>query len=378
MKDKYRVSIILFVGVVTALCSVSLAIVDLRRIEEVTRKNVLAPADLQAIDDFMKDAVTDLVRTEDFTAIAGVRDIILDHQADKAQPSARSQYAEQFSESAYKHISDAIREADTLSDPVKRVKVLTNLLILIENLEDPRLTDLAVAQISREDSPVRYWGVRASTDPEVWAKINQNAATAAPLAAKIVTECSKVTASSDAEALRVMADFAARINTPAASDLLVRVADARIAAYANWTVGRELVDTSILQHLCDKLTAGGTPNPALGRCFGQLYSFAIQRYIKGQRLGVLSEASTTQLVAVLVQTEQNCLGRLLGTPQATIMRLVEASNLDGLQAEHDRLLGSADEPGALPTKLGYNYGHDGQARPNPVELPNPPQPSTAL
>jgi hypothetical protein len=372
MKVKYRVSIII-VGVVTALCSVSQAIVDLRRIEEVTRKSVLTQDDLQVIDDFMSDAVTDLVRTEDFSAIGEIREIILNHRADKAQSSARPQYTEQFSESARKHISAAIDEADTLENRANRVKVLTNLMILVENLADPDLVDVAVAQIRRPDSPVRYWAVRAATDSDVWTAINQDAATASRLTATILTECSKVTTTSDAETLRLMADFSARINSAAANDLLARVADARIAAYANWTVGRELVDGTILKHLCDKLTAGGTPNPDLARRFGQLYSFVMERYIKGLRLGAIGEMSVPQLIAVLVQTEQSCLGRLLGAPQATITRMVEASNLDGLQAEHDRLLGTADHPGALPTRLGFAYGNDGQTRPDPIALPDPPQ-----
>ena len=100
MKLKRAVSIILVVGVVLTLFSVSQAVVDLRRIEEVMKKNVLTPTDLRDIDAFMKDAVTDLVRTEDFTGVSKVRSIILNHQADQAQPSARAQYALQFSESA--------------------------------------------------------------------------------------------------------------------------------------------------------------------------------------------------------------------------------------------------------------------------------------
>ena len=111
MKLKRAVSIILVVGVVLTLLSVSQAVVDLRRIDEVTKKNILTPADLEVIDEFMRDAVTDVVRTEDFTAISRTRSIILNHQADKAQPSAQAQYATQFSESAYKHISDALAEA---------------------------------------------------------------------------------------------------------------------------------------------------------------------------------------------------------------------------------------------------------------------------
>ncbi len=377
MKLKRAVSVILVVGVVLTLFSVSLAVVDVEQVEEVAKKNVLTPADLRVIDAFMGDAVTDLVRTDDFTAVSKTRSIILNHMADKVQPSAQGQYADQFFESAHEHIAEAIREADTLPDESRQFKVITNLMILVENLEDQRLMDLAIEQIRRENGPVRYWAVRAATDPELWEKVNRNENTAAGLAATILAECNQVAADSDAEVLRLMADFAGRVDTPAAESLLVQVADARIARYAKWTVGYELIDSAVLRQLCDRLVAADTPAGPLAQRFAQLYSFAIQRYIKGQRSDVLKKASQNYLVAVLVQTEQNCLGRLLGTPQATITRLITAGDLVGLQAEHDRLFGTAAQPGALPAKLGFSYGAEGQNRSVPLMLPDPPRPPTA-
>ncbi len=377
MKLKSAVSVILVVGVVLAVFSVSKAVVDLRRIEEVTKKNVLTPADLQVIDEFMRDAVTDLVRTEDFTSVSKTRSIILNHQADKAQPSAQAQYAQQFSESAYRQIGAAIQEADALPNESKRFKVITNLLILAESLKDPRLVDLAIGQIRRENGPVRYWAIRAAADLELWSNLSQNQAAAAPLATRILSECSQVAAGSRAEVLRLMAEFAGRFDTADAEKLLAGVADARIAGYAAWTVSYELVDSAILERLCDKLTAGETADPQIAKRFAQLYSFAIQRFIKGRRLDILNDTSRDYLISVLVGTEQNCLGRLLGSPAATITRLIQANDLVGLQAEHDRLFGAPGRPGLLPTKLNFTYGPDGQTRPSPILLSDPPQRPTS-
>lgn len=375
MKLKRAVSVILVFSVVLAVLSVSQAVVDLRRIEEVATKNVLTAEDLRVIDDFMNDAVTDIVRTEDFTAVSKTRSIILNHQADKAQPSARGQYAQQFSESAYKQIAEAIKEAEALSSASRRFKVVANLLILVENLEDPRLIDLAIEQLGAENGPVRYWAVRAATDPELWAKLSQNQTNAARLAATIMARCSQAAAGSNADVLRLMAEFAGRFDTSAAAELLAAVADARIARYADWTVEYELVDGVVLKTLTDKLLGGAAPEPQLARRFAQLYSFVIQRYIKGRSAsgGLLDDASRNYLVAVLVQTEQNCLGRLLAAPQATITRLVTADDLDGLGAEHDRLLGAPGEAGVLPARLGFTYGTEGQGRAAPATLPDPPQ-----
>ena len=373
MKLKRAVSVILVVGVILAVFSVSKAVVDLRGIEEVTKKDVLTPADLQVIDEFMNDAVTDLVRTEDFTAVSKTRSIILNHQADKAQPSAQEQYALQFSESAYKQIGEAIREADGLPNESKRFKVITNLLILADSLKDPRLVDLAIGQIRRENGPVRYWAVRAATDPELWSKLSQQEGVAAQASARILTDCSQVAAGSGPESLRLMAEFAGRFNTAEAESLLVRVADARVARYADWTVSYELVDGAILKGLCDKLTAAGAADSQTAKRFAQLYSFAMQRFIKGQRLGILKDTSRDYLISVLVGTEQNCLGRLLGSPQATITRLIQADDPIALQAEHDRLFGAPGAPGVLPAKLNFSYGPEGASQPTPILLTDPPQ-----
>lgn len=377
MKLKHAVSVILVVGVILTVFSISYAIVDTRQIDAVLEKNVLTADDLQVIDEFLRDTLRQLVRTEDFTEVSRTRSIILNRQADRAQPSARAQYAQQFSESAYRRISEAIQEADTLLDEDEQFKVITNLLILVENLRDPRLVELAVEQIRRENGPVRYWAVRAATAAEVWTELNQNQAAASRLATRILEACSEAAANSDAEVLRLMAQFAGRFNTPAAENLLVRIADARIARYADWTVKYELVDAAILRQLCDKIAAAGTPQAPLARRFAQLYSFAIQRYINGQRLGALRESSRNYLVAVLVQTEQNCLAKLLPAPQATITRLITSGNLEGLQTEHDRLLGAPNQPGVLPARLNFNYGSNGASRTAPAILPDPPRRSNS-
>lgn len=75
----------LVVGLVLAMFSVSRAVVDLRRIKEVHGKSVLTQQDMQVIDEFMQDAVEDLVRTTDFTQVSKIRTIILTYQSSQAQ-----------------------------------------------------------------------------------------------------------------------------------------------------------------------------------------------------------------------------------------------------------------------------------------------------
>jgi len=370
MSFKRAVFVLLVAGLVLAMFSVSRAVVDLRRIKEVHGKSVLTQQDMQVIDEFMQDAVEDLVRTTDFTQISKIRAMILTYQSPQAQ------YAQQYSESALRHITAGLDEARTdIRDDSRRFKVIANLLILIDSLKDPRLVNVAVAEIKHPNNAVRYWAVRAVSDSELWAKLNQNQAAASQLAGRILAECGQAVGGSSPEVLRLMADFAGRFDTPQAERLLAQVADARIASYADWSVKYELMDGAVLATLCEKLMAGGAAKPELAQRFGQLLSFVMQRYIKGQGQSVLQPASANYLVSVMIDTEEKCLGRLLGTPQVNIRRAVEAGDLNALQAEHDKLLGTGSQAGTLTSKLNISYGPEGQSQAAPLALPPQPQSS---
>ena len=368
MSLKRAVFAILVGGLVLMMFSVSRAVVDLRRIKEVHGKSVLTQQDLEVIDEFMKDAVTDLVRTTDFTQVSKTRTTILTYRSPQAQ------YAQQYSESSYRHIAAGVEEARTdIRDDSRRFKVIANLLILVDSLKDPRLVDLAIAEIRHPNSAVRYWAVRATTDPALWSKLSQDQSAAAQVTGQILAECSQVVGSSSPEVLRLMADFAARQDSAEAERLLLQVADARIGRYADWSVKYELMDGAILQVLCDKIVAGGASGGPLAKRFGQLLSFAMQRYLKGQSDAAIKPISLNYLVSVLIETEEKCIGRLVGTPQATLRRAIEAKDFAALQAEHDRLLGAGDQAGVLSAKFSVDYGLDGQNRPAPLVLPDRPQ-----
>lgn len=356
--------VVLLVGLV--LAPIASAVVDTRGVDEVIKKNVLTPQDLTVVDAFVLDAIEDIVRTDDFAQIATARTTLLSRQ------NAQAQYAQQFSESVARHVPAAIQEAEGASDPVRRFKVLTNLLILVDGLKDPRLVDMAVREIPQESNSVRYWAVRASTDQALWTKLNQNQAAAAQLAERIIAECTKAVETSSPEVISLMVDFAGRFNTPAAQTLLIRAADERIKRYGSWDTGYELPDMAILKLLGDRLAA--TPNPEAAKRFAQLYSFVIQRYIKGQQKNVLTDASRGCLISVIAEVESKSLSKLLGARQPSLTQALQAGNLDTLQAEHDKLLGGTGQAGALVSKLNINYGTSGSSRATPLLLPDPPAP----
>ena len=365
MKIRSAVLILLVSGLVLAFFSIAKAVVDTRAIDEVLKKTVLTPQDLGTIDAFVLDVVEEIAQTDDFTQIATTRAALLSRQGTQAQ------YTQQLSDSAGKHISARLQEAQGIADPVRRFQIMANLLILVDGLKDPRLADMAVRSIGQADNCVRYWAVRTATDQALWAKLNQNQAAAAQLADRIVAECNRVIESSSPEVVNLMVDFAGRFNTPGAEALLIRAADERIKRYAAWNTGYELADVAILKLLTNRLAAG-TPNPEVARRFAQLYSFVIQRYIKGQQRNILTGASRGYLTSVIVEVEDKCLSKLLGVPQRTLTTALQEANLEKLLAEHDRLLGGTGQTGALVSKLNFTYGTGPGNRTAPLPLPDPP------
>jgi len=370
MKGRRSIFAVLAVFLVVVTSSAS-GVVDTSEIDKVRDKGVLDSGDLQIIDKFVADAVKDLVDTVDFTSIARVRTVILSRKSSETV-SAAAQYAEQFSESAHKYISEAFERVEMLISEDSKLKAKLNLLILIDGLENLRLADLAVKMLNDESMVIRYWAVHSLTNPGIIKQLNSPESADSQLASEIAGELANAVEGASAEALVLMAKFGAEVRIRAAEDLLVKMADKRISKYAGWTVDYELVDAVILKSLCSKMSSETVGNVAIARRFGQLYSYAIQRYVKGRDF--LDAASKRRLASVLVETEKSCIGGLL-VPQSVTKRAVEQNNYTELLQEHSRLLGDETTAGRLGLKLGFDYGQadDGSRRIAPLALPEPPK-----
>jgi hypothetical protein len=360
--------------VVWAICLVLMAssgsAVETGDIDVISKKDILDEKDLQIIDKFVADAVDELVKTEDFTSISKIRAAIT-YRSISSRESARTQYNAQFSESARKYISRAIDDAKELTSETRRFRVIVNLLILVDSLKDLRLTDVAMKCFNDEDA-IRYWAVHSVTNAGVIKQLNSGAAADSELAEKITKQLEALVESSSPEVLGLMAEFAAKVNVPGGEELLLRIADCRIKKYQNWTVEHELLDGDILKLLDGKIPSEGAGKTSVARRFGQLYSYAIQRYIKGQE--VLSDAQKNQLASVLVETEASCISRILKVTQSVVKNAVEQGDFAALLQEHNRLLGDETKAGQLSLRLNFDYGKkpDGNRRLAPLTLPDPP------
>jgi hypothetical protein len=358
------------VFLILMLNSVSFA-VDTRKIDVCCNKEILGDECLQIIDDFVADSVNELVKTEDFTSIAKLRTVILSH-SNSSKESAKAQYRQQFSESAHKYISDALEEAKKLTPETKRFRVILNLLILVDSLDDLRLADLAIKQLNDENA-LRYWAVHSITNDSIIKQLNSGGAANLELAKRITEHLKGLVESSSPETLALMAEFAAKVNIPQGEELLLQIADWRIKEYHDWTVNYELLDGDILKLLDSKIPAESTSKADVARRFGQLYSYAIQRYIKGR--DILSDTQKNQLASVLVETEVSCISKRLKVTQSVVKNAVEQGDFPALLQEHNRLLGDETKAGQLPLKLNFDYGKkaDGSRRTAPLELPEPPK-----
>jgi len=371
MNGKWVIFAVLVVFLILVINSGSEA-VDTREIDICCQKELLDDGDLKIIDDFVAEAVDELVKTKDFTSIARIRTVILS-RSNSSMDSAKAQYAAQFSESAHKYISKAFEEAQQLTSAEHRFKIILNLLILVDALEDLRLADLAIKWFNDENKAIRYWAVHSVTNAGITEQLNSGGEANLELAERITEQLKELAETGSPEILALTAEFAAKVNIPQAEELLLQIADMRIRRYEDWTVEYELWDGAILKLLDSKIPSGSINKATVARRFGQLYSYAIQRYVKGR--DVLSDTQKHQLASVLVETEIFCISKRLRMAQSVVKSAVEQDDYTALLQEHNRLLGDETRAGQLPLKLNFDYGKkpNGSKRIAPLALPEPPK-----
>ncbi|MGA2092936.1 MAG: hypothetical protein ABSH16_05960, partial [Sedimentisphaerales bacterium] len=278
------------------------------------------------------------------------------------------QFAQQFSDSAKKYIAADLEKAEGLNPPERRFRVTINLLMLVDGLADPHLAEIPLKYVDYNKPAVSYWAVHCLTSPEIVTKLNS--AKDSEVTRQISRRLEAIVSTASPQTLGLIASFAGKI--PDGFDLLLKVADRRIASYADWSVEDELLDASVLQQLCDKIVSSDTGKAEAARRFCQLYSYVFQRYLKGDDW--LSDTQKTQLISVLVETEKNCLPKLTGKPSISIKRAIETSDNKALQQEHNNLLGDATKAGQLLADLNFDFGKDknGGVITHPRQLSLPP------
>ena len=343
---------------------------DSAAIDKVRAKGVLDDSDLQTIDKFVAQSIQELVKGTDFTSVSKIRASIVS-RANATSESSAAQYSQQFIESVHKHMAAGLEDAANLTLEELKFRVTLNFLILSEEMGNVRLADLALKQFDSKSEAIRYWAVRCVTNPAVIKQLKQsNSSDQSKMTAQIIERLKEMVNTAGTETVALVTDFADKMENPQADALLLQIADMRIKKYADWTVKNGLVDVTVLGALSDKM-AMERSNQEFGRRFGQLYSYAIQRYIANIKGGnFLSPDEKDQLATVLVETEKSFIGKFSGIQQETIKKAVEADDYVALWREHNKLLGDETKTGELPEKLKFDYG---DKRIYPLMLPERPK-----
>ena len=328
--------------------------VDTRDIDAVRDKTVLQSSDLQIIDDFVNQAILQLVRSKDFTSIARDRAVILSRKHNSGS-NDQQQYCEQFAKSASKYIRQSFDDAEQMDDAERKFRVKLNLLILVDGLADIRLANLAVDKLNDENKAIRYWAVHSITSLGILEQLNSGGADELKLALNVVKQLDGMIEEFEPEELALVITFAAGLDLQNGRELFMRIVDMRLTKYSNWTVENELLDTTILRLLYAKLSAAGAQRNQIASRFGQLFSYVMERYINGQ--DVLSDKQKSNLASVMAEVEQSFMRMPpLSMPQRTIRQAVGNGDVAALSQDHLKLFGDGTTAGALSLKLDIDYG----------------------
>ena len=290
------------------------------QIDNVLNKKVLNEQDFKVIDDYIRGAIDVLLNEQNMASIGRYRDAIATRKG--TQP----QYVYQFNQSAEKYLTEAFKNVKKITPKRRQMIVLTNLLILINSLENVQFVVLAVNKLEDENTIVRYWAIQCLANPDVITQLNNKEASNPNLLQEIADKFIKMVPKSGPEELNLMAKYAASIDIPKGVELLKLIVDKRIQSYADWAVQSEHIDGNILILLEDKIvnSSDKADVPTLARQFAQLYSYIIQRYVKGEK--ILNNIQKTQLVTDIIETEDICIKNMTGAQQ-NLRKAIEQKNI---------------------------------------------------
>lgn len=347
--------------------------VDVSRIDEVRKKEVLSDSDLAVIADFVTDGIDEMLNSIRLSDIAAARTAVTTRKT-SSKESAQIQYGPEFLDAVHQNIGLALEQAADITDPQRKAMVEMNLMILIDSLEDPELARAALEKVGDDNVMIRYWAIHSVTNFNFIEKLNSTNEGETELAKEITNKLTQVTDNEQcASTLSLIARFVGHCNNSNCRSLLVQLADIRIAKYASWKVDNEQLDGQILKMLSEKIASKkslSADKAILGQKFGQLYSYVIQRYILGEN--ILTTSQKRALISVIVDGELYAEKMSSGT-LGSIKRAIEKNDFDRLFMEHDSLLGLEAQAGELAATVGFNYGTnaDGLALTAPAALPRP-------
>ncbi len=363
--DMVRIFWILLVLTLPAAFGQRLDTEEIDRVrEQAVKGEDLGDFDLRVIDVFADQAVEELILTQNLQESNSIRKAIVDRMGIRAD----SVYNKAYVDAILKYLTPAVETLSEKDLTEQDIRIQRDIMILCAKMGDVRFTPFAVDWLSHTDTTVRYWAVRAISEPVVVDAIT-GAGADTDLRQSILDGLNTLLEKeNEGEVLRLVTLLASRLKGQEAVDILTAIADKRLEAYRAWNVDFDYLEITLLQVMADTMKSQSGSVSSLGWRFGQLYSYVIQRYLKGKEN--FSEAMVDRLEAVIVTIEQQAVTRALGRSVNTIKAAVEKGG-QTLKQEHDALLGAGQSSGQLAADLGYSYPNNSKA---PAELPDRPAP----
>ncbi|MDH4202948.1 MAG: hypothetical protein OEV87_08640 [Phycisphaerae bacterium] len=341
---------------ISAAYSVNITEIESVRLRIQGASSELTSSDKSVIAKFWTEALNQMLLSKSSNEIVEIRRQLESQKGD----DFLSYYATAYIAQAKTDIQEAFQNVDRLEDSQQRQMLEQNLMILTANLQSPQLAPLALQQLDDKDAVVRYWAFKAVTQAAIIQQLTSEV-TRDEQATEAILDALGTQAANGLhpEIQKMIVSFCAAFNQSKASDILLTIANKRIAAYRNWTVNDESPDAVLLTVL--GATAEQNSNPEVkkvfGRTFAELYAVVIQRYSQGK--DTFSSEQIDRLLTVIAEVDQSVLDKIMGFKTGILAAIKRGQGLD---AQYETLLGNQMLRGQLAEKFKFDYGKDASGK----------------
>lgn len=333
--------------------------IELVRERTQTSSSPLSEADKDVITRFWTTSLDQMLLSETSQDAVEIRMELAKQKGTEPLSSYRAAYVEE----GLKGIQTALENIERLESAEQQIMAKRNLIILTANLESPKTSEIALAHLADKDDAIRYWAVKAVTQPAVIQQLSSDTITGDTVTAAILEGLSNcVSAEKRPEILEMIAGFCMAVNQPTAQQILGQMIDRRIDAYQNWLPVEVGLDIRLLSAAGSIATVQRNPDvkSMLGRKFAQMYALVIQRYM--QAAESLTDEQLEHVLSVIAEVDQNVVLKVMEI-RTGILQGLKTGSMNTLNREYEVLFGDRLRQGELAIRFKFDYGKDASGKP---------------
>jgi hypothetical protein len=353
---------LMFVLVVGIFCISTVYSVNTTEIESVRLRtqgvsSELTSSDKDTIAKFWTEALNQMLLSKSSNEIVEIRRQLETQKGD----NFLSYYTTAYMTQGKTEIQEAFQNVGRLEDSRQRQMLEQNLMILVANLQSPQLSPLAVQHLDDKDAVVRYWAFKAVTQPAIIHQLTSEGTRDEQVMEAILNALEPQAATGlYPETQKMVVLFCAAFDQSKARDILLSIANRRIAAYKNWTANDASPDAVLLTVLGTIAEQNSDPEikKVFGRTFAELYALVLQRYSQGK--DTFSPEHIDCLLTIIVEIDQTVLDKVMGIKTGILAAIKRGQ---GLEAQYETLLGNQMLRGQLAEKFKFDYGKDASGKP---------------